>query len=382
MTQRVHFIQIALMFVGIWAMLGCSSQATNNSQGNTIKITGEFSNPQKGIVALREAFPVGQSIVDTSVQVSGKTFSFEVVLEETDFLVLTILNKRQVLVVTDNDEIHFDIDTQSGTVQFKVNGSPGTEANLQLEAIVAEYKSGVESLKKKDVDPEDTTDMRQQMEAEYTQLQQASVEKVKGFIEEVMPSVVAIRAAQILDPNQEIHYMQKLVTRFQKELPDSKFTTRFAQQVEGLAEQIEGSKRLMLGKPAPEIALENPAGEIVKLSSLQGKLVLIDFWASWCRPCRAENPRVLQVYNRYKDKGFEIYGVSIDQDKEAWLQAIEDDGIAWLHVSDLKFWQSPVVKDYQIGAIPATYLIDEEGKIVAKNLRGRRLEEKVSELLN
>ncbi|MDW8289051.1 MAG: TlpA disulfide reductase family protein, partial [Flammeovirgaceae bacterium] len=115
--------------------------------------------------------------------------------------------------------------------------------------------------------------------------------------------------------------------------------------------------------------------------SLRGKVVLIDFWASWCGPCRRENPNVVKLYEKYKHKGFEIYGVSLDRDRKAWIEAIKEDGLPWIHVSDLKFWQSEAAKLYNISAIPTTVLLDKEGKIIAKNLRGKALEEAIEKVL-
>lgn len=135
------------------------------------------------------------------------------------------------------------------------------------------------------------------------------------------------------------------------------------------------------GQVAPEISLPTPEGELMKLSDLRGKVVLVDFWASWCKPCRAENPNVVRMYNKYKDQGFEIYGVSLDRTKDAWLKAIEKDGLTWHHVSDLKFWNSEAAQTYGVRGIPYTVLLDKEGKIVAESLRGQALEDKVASML-
>jgi len=145
---------------------------------------------------------------------------------------------------------------------------------------------------------------------------------------------------------------------------------------------IDSKKSLAIGFPAPEITMSDPSGKMFSLSSLKGKVVLIDFWASWCRPCRMENPNVVRVYNAYKEYGFDILSVSLDQNKDAWLNAIEADGLTWHHVSDLKGWQSEAGKLYKVSSIPSTVLIDREGNIVAKNLRGPELEKKVKEVLS
>lgn len=133
---------------------------------------------------------------------------------------------------------------------------------------------------------------------------------------------------------------------------------------------------------APEIAFQNPSGKILKLSDLKGKVVLVDFWASWCGPCRAENPNVVKMYEKFKDKGFTIFSVSLDEDATKWKEAIEKDKLSWTnHVSDLKGWKSSVVANYGIEGIPHTVLLNKEGKIIGKNLRGEKLEETLNELL-
>jgi thiol-disulfide isomerase/thioredoxin len=133
---------------------------------------------------------------------------------------------------------------------------------------------------------------------------------------------------------------------------------------------------------APEISLKDPNGKIRKLSSLRGKIVLVDFWASWCGPCRRENPNVVKLYKKYKDKGFTVFSVSLDDKPAAWKQAIAADGLIWPdHVSDLMGWQTPLIQSYGFNSIPHTVLIDKEGKIIATGLRGESLEQKLKELM-
>jgi peroxiredoxin len=136
------------------------------------------------------------------------------------------------------------------------------------------------------------------------------------------------------------------------------------------------------GDVAPDITLQDRDGKEVSLSSLKGKVVLIDFWASWCGPCRAENPNVVKAYEKYKDKGFTIFSVSLDDNKDRWLQAIEKDKLTWpSHVSDLKGWRSAGAALYSVSSIPATFLLDRNGKIIGKNLRGSALEDKLKSVL-
>jgi peroxiredoxin len=136
-----------------------------------------------------------------------------------------------------------------------------------------------------------------------------------------------------------------------------------------------------VGQIAPEFEGPGPKGEIVSLKENLGKITIVDFWASWCRPCRVENPNLVRTYNKFKDKGLTIVGVSLDRNKPNWLKAIEDDGLNWSHVSNLKYWSDPIAQMYQVRAIPASFILDEDGKIIAKNLRGSALDQKVAKLL-
>jgi peroxiredoxin len=137
---------------------------------------------------------------------------------------------------------------------------------------------------------------------------------------------------------------------------------------------------IQVGQVAPDISLPDASGKTMPLSSFRGKYVLLDFWASWCGPCRQENPNVVNMHSLYKDKGFTVYSVSLDNNKSNWETAIAKDNLQWNHVSDLKMWNSVVVTLYQIDGIPLTFLLDPDGKIIAKNLRGPELEKKLSEI--
>jgi peroxiredoxin len=145
---------------------------------------------------------------------------------------------------------------------------------------------------------------------------------------------------------------------------------------------VKKMKVTAIGQPAPEIALPDTTGKVVSLSSMKGKYVLVDFWAKWCGPCRQENPNVVRAFQKYKDKGFTVFGVSLDRTKQDWMRAIKEDGLTWTHVSDLKFWQSEAAKTYNVTGIPFSLLIDPNGVIIAKNLRGAALDSKLEEIFS
>jgi len=161
-----------------------------------------------------------------------------------------------------------------------------------------------------------------------------------------------------------------------------RFNKTYPTQVKNIEAQAATLRTFTTGAEAPLFAGPDPEGNEISLESLRGKVVLLDFWASWCGPCRKENPNVVKIYNKYKEKGFEILGVSLDRTKSRWVQAIEADKLTWLHVSDLKGWKSAYGRLYGVSSIPQTVLLDKEGKIIARNLRGAALEQKLAEVFS
>jgi peroxiredoxin len=150
---------------------------------------------------------------------------------------------------------------------------------------------------------------------------------------------------------------------------------------ENIKKTLDSFDQLKIGNKAPDFSAKNPEGKEISLKESLGKVTIIDFWASWCGPCRAENPNVVALYNQYHEKGLNIIGVSLDKDAAKWKEAIDKDGLIWNHISNLKFWKEPIAELYNVKAIPATFILDANGNIAAKDLRGAELKAKVEELL-
>jgi peroxiredoxin len=182
------------------------------------------------------------------------------------------------------------------------------------------------------------------------------------------PGPVTYLATSMFSPDEEFAFLDSLGHVFEARCPKAGFTRK-------LSRFLEKPRMLAPGKTAPDFSVTDPAGKPVSLSRFRGSWVLLDFWASWCKPCRAENPNLVQAYSKYKDKGFTIFSVSLDGEREAWMKAMIQDRMLWAHGSELKGWKSEVAVLYGLNSIPASFLLDPEGRIVAKNLRGAALAE-------
>lgn len=196
----------------------------------------------------------------------------------------------------------------------------------------------------------------------------------KDFIRKNPSSYIAPSALQRISYSMETEEIEEFLAL----LDPSLATTAI---VADLKERVEKLKKVAIGQPAIDFTQNDQEGNPVTLSSLYGSYLLIDFWAAWCGPCREENPNVVACYKEFHDKGFDVIGVSLDEDKEAWLKAIEDDGLTWTHVSDLKGWGNAVSNMYGVNSIPSSMILDKEGIIIEKNLRGEDLKNKLAELM-
>lgn len=225
---------------------------------------------------------------------------------------------------------------------------------------------------------------REALADEMKELQEEYKNFEVNFIKDNPSALISVLLMDRAIASRQMTYdeLQGMFDGFTPEIKETSAAKRIGKQLEALKEREEKSKNTDVGAKAPEFTGPNPDGEKIALNDVLGKVTLVDFWAAWCRPCRAENPNVVSVYKKYHDKGLNILGVSLDRNADDWKKAIVDDGLTWNHVSHVQYFNDPIAKLYNVDAIPAAFLLDENGIIVAKNLRGPALEAKVAELLN
>jgi len=319
--------------------------------------------------------------------VKGGAFAFSGTLAAPVMATLTLSHKGAPLAASrDNAPLYLEkgtikVTTLDSASKATIQGTPLNASASQLKAQLKPLRTEYDAL------------LKQYMAGRTAQMPAAELDKIEARAdanEEAQRQLQYAYVAAHPDDRFSLFVLPQAVDY----APDAKdYGTRFAQlsprlratpQGVRIADKIKQLERVAVGAMAPDFTQNTPDGKALALSSLRGKYVLIDFWASWCGPCRRENPNVVTAYNKFKDKGFTILGVSLDKDtgREAWLKAIEKDGLAWNQVSDLKYWQNAAAKDYGVQAIPQNFLIDPNGKIVATNLRGEKLQETLSQLLS
>lgn len=248
------------------------------------------------------------------------------------------------------------------------------EVNLRADNLSASHVKGSEPTRDYYTTQQYMARMNARRDSVMKHYNQKKISTARTFVQENDQSLAAIFYMDAIKDSYPETFIQTANSLYKK-YPGHSLVKRYKSQARGLLD-------VQKGKKAPDIALPNPQGDTVRLSSLRGQVVLVDFWASWCGPCRKESPNLVKTYKRFKDDGFEIYSVSLDRSRENWLNAIEADNLDWTHVSDLNYWNSVVVDLYGFSGIPHTVLLDEKGRVIAKNLRGDDLGEKLEEVFS
>jgi len=365
-------------------------------ESKTFTVSGVLHNAPSKVVYIEESdITTGKKTLkdSSSIAADGK---FSISLNAPKDAVYNLLLQNDVsqfvTLINDASKINVDVDFNNKTDFYNVTGSKASKSIQEYLAKISGMQKDrfniyfqVDSIKRNNGDSTLAANLNKQEkqisndEKTFTQqtVQQATNSSLALFI-------LSTYQGMARDPNFRVNGFTD--TEVVALLTDvlNKFPERT--DIAGIRNSVESTipKTIWVGKPAPEISLPDTEGRTVKLSSFRGKYVLVDFWASWCGPCRRENPNVVQAFNQFKNKNFTILGVSLDRpgQKDAWINAIKEDNLTWTHISDLKFWQSEVVPVYQVGSIPFNVLVDPDGKVVAENLRGNALEQKLQELLN
>lgn len=353
--------------------MGCSQ-----SEEEGIRVYGKVENAlNKELVILNQFDLTGLKPIDTVEVAPSGEFEFYVNPQTATFYRLNFYNRQQMNLILDGQESEVEImlEGTNPSGEISVKGSRHTTYVQQLEGMLRDQQADVKDLNEQAIEARKSGDQQTmtRLTQEYHDLMRLRQQELKDFIWQIAPSLAAFYGLESLPAEEHVSFYDSVTQKFNEGLPGNMFT-------EELSKRVEGLKKLAVGSEAPEISLPNPDGEVVTLSSLRGNYVLIDFWAAWCKPCRAENPNVVRLYKQYSDKNFEILGVSLDRSREAWVGAIKQDGLLWKQVSDLKYFNSEAASEYRISAIPATYLIGPDGKIIAKGLRGPSLEAKLKEI--
>lgn len=359
--------------------LACS-QGSNESN----KISGKIENAGYDSVSLI-GYDNGQPDTIQTVPL-GPSGEFEVIFKagRTDFYTLALDAENSLVLILDstNSDVRINANVEKIRESYEITGSPESERLRDLLYRSTGYEKSLDSLMTllRESATSEQTDRRVALGKEYNETREAYREYLIEFINEDPDNLANFTALQRLNMKEDLDLFKVVRDALSGRMQGNYFFDNLSEQIAATEEQVRLESLLKPGSTVPDISLPDPEGETVSLSSLRGNYVLIDFWASWCKPCRMENPNVVRLYNEYKDENFEIFGVSLDRNKEKWIGAIEADNLTWTHVSDLKFWQSDAAKLYNVKSIPFTVLIDPEGKVIATKLRGRSLELKLQEI--
>ena len=358
-------------------------------------ISGTFPEGTGRMLFLYEMTTTEYRTIDSAIIDDQGSFELQGADGEMKFYALQFTDDNSInLLAGPGDMIEISGNAADLPGTYKVSGSEDSEKIRQLSYQLSNTIEQIYELSKVFNDSSESPDflrIKDSLDARYEEILTAQKAFTFAFIRTNLNSLACLMALYqqigprryLLDPMKDFEYYTMVDSSLRIHYPRSEAVKELHRQVVELQTQYsylqQSEMFLGIGMEVPEVALPTPQGDTLLLSSLRGQLVLLDFWASWCAPCREENPNLVKLYREYADRGFEIYQVSLDKSRAAWLKAIEDDSLHWVHVSDLKMWESVVVSIFGLQGIPMSFLLDEEGRIMDKNLRGALLEEKLAD---
>jgi thiol-disulfide isomerase/thioredoxin len=367
-------------------------------KNNGVQITGTIVNSVGGEYIFLDELKSNELLTIDSVKVSDNgTFNFKREItqpafyllksQENNFLTMLLSPGEKIIVKSYRDSLNYPI---------SISGSKGTELmaeyNITLRKTINKLRE-LEAVYTKNIENPNLSVIMESLDSTANVYLNEINSYTKVYIDKNITSLVSLVAlyqqvaprVYVLNPSKDIKYFIKVDSSLSILYPQYEPVTALHEQVQKLVAGKNGEGEVNpasgQGSLAPEIALPTPAGDTIKLSSTRGSVVLLDFWAAWCTPCRLESPNLVKAYDLYHKKGFNIYQVSLDKTKESWMKGIQEDNLGkWIHVSDIQYWNSIVVPLYKIESIPNNYLLDKEGRVIASNLRGEQLQAKLAEL--
>ena len=392
LTSYLMNTKIFLILFTVIIFTGCKK--------NTVQISGTLVNPVIGEYIFLDELKSNELVTVDSIKVSDKgMFNFRKEIKLPAFYLLKINNNNFLtMLLAPGEKLNLSAYHDSLNYPVSVIGSEGTESMAEYNKTLRKTITKLSGLNKIYTQYIDSANLPAVMESLDSMAQKYLTEinsYTKNYIDKNIKSLVSLVAlyqqvapsVYVLNPAKDLNYFVKVDSSLSILYPGYEPVTSLHSQVMELSDSKKGQPiaepAAGKGAVAPEITLPTPEGDTVKLSSTRGSVVLLDFWASWCGPCRRENPNLVKAYNLYHMKGFQIYQVSLDKTKDDWVKGIQDDQLGkWLHVSDIQYWNSIVIPIYKIESIPMNFLLDKEGRIIASNLRGEQLQTKLAELFN
>jgi peroxiredoxin len=352
-------------------------------------ISGTAKGVYDGVRAyLKTSDERGRDVYQDTAIVFNEKFAFKGKIDVPEMWYLSVNSvPGKFPIIVENDNITVEVNKKNMN-ESKVSGTKANDAlseyNKQVTLLV--NKRNTFNNQNRDVVRSDDGDAKAKFSTESEKIKKEMTDLPFNFISNHKDNYFSLTLVESLINNNTTDINQ--VESSYKSLDNNLLSTNYGKMVGGkIAMKKQENERkgsLDIGKVAPDFSGPNPDGKTISLNDIKGKVTIIDFWASWCRPCRMENPNVVKVYNKYHDKGLEIVSVSLDKpgQKDKWLKAIDDDHLTWHHISNLNYFNDPIARLYDIKSIPSTYILDADGKIVAKSLRGQMLEDKIAEMLN